>query len=111
MSGAAVVAIVVTLFFIIGITVGITAVIALSTLRKERAGVRHPVSARSRRDAPADPAFPDETVDDIDDQEATVSGVPGHWDGYTNDRSATEDLPSSNDRNWWKDDTESSSLG
>lgn len=111
MSGAAVVAIVVTLFFLIGITVGIITVVALSTLRKERAGVRHLVSARFRRDASAEPAVPDEIEDDIDDQEATVSGVPGHWDGYTNDSNTTEDPSSSNDHHWWKDDTESNSLG
>jgi hypothetical protein len=115
MSGGAVVAIVVTLFFIIGITVGIITVVALSTLRKERVGVRPPVSARFRRDAPADPAVPDDPEDDVDDQDAAVSGVPGHWDGSTNDSSTTgnttEDPSPANNRHWWQDDTESNSPG
>lgn len=105
MSGTAVVAIVVTLFFVIGITVGVITVVALSAFRKERAGSRQPASARFRGNAPTGPAgLGASEEDDIDDQDATVSGVPGHWDGAVKDRTP-------DNRPWWTDDSDSSSLG
>lgn len=103
MSGGTILLIVLTLFFIIGVTVGIITVVAISTLRKEkeRARVPLPSSARSNRNVSQDPAGPE---DGIDDQDPGVSGVPGHWDG------PTEDPGTSGNRHWWDDDSESSSL-
>ena len=102
MSGGTILLIVLTLFFIIGVTVGIITVVAISTLRKEKERVGLPrSSARPNRNVSPDPAG---TENGIDDQDPGVSGVPGHWDG------PTEDPGTSDNRPWWDDDSESSSL-
>jgi hypothetical protein len=116
MSGGVVVAIFVTLFFVIGITVGIITVIALSALRQDRRGPRRLgrprsgpgslVSSRSGLDALDGPEGDMDDDIDIDDQAPQVSGVPGHWDGSIEDGTIEKrGLP------WWRDDTESNSLG
>jgi hypothetical protein len=67
-SGGAVVAIVVALFFVIGVTVGVIAVIALSAVRRER---EHLVR--------------DETDNETAASILGASGIPGHWDGAPSD--------------------------
>jgi hypothetical protein len=69
MSGGAVVAIVVVLFFAIGVTVGVIAMIALSTVRRER-GLGEPG---------------DETAGIA----TGASGIPGHWEGGLADEPAS----------------------
>jgi len=65
MSPGAVVAIVFVVIFIIGVGVGVIAVIALSALRAERN-----TSSKAR-----DPA----------ELSRGATGVPGHWDGMNSD--------------------------
>jgi len=100
MSPGVVVAVIVGVFFVIGVTVGIIAVIALSTVRRDRAGL----AAQEHREAlirlsgPGQPAGPPEEPDDYD---TGASGVPGHWDGVVPDGSAA-------DRPHWPGDEDSS---
>ncbi len=116
MTGGVVVAIFVTLFFVIGITVGVITVIALSALRQDRRGPRRLarsrsgpgslIGSRSGLDALDEPEDDPDTDTDIDDQAPQVSGVPGRWDGSIEDGTIEKPgLP------WWRDDTESNSLG
>lgn len=92
MSPGDIVALVIVLFFVIGIIVGFIAVIALSAIRRDR------VLTRRRLDPSildeADEA--DETDDETDDYRTGASGVAGHWDG----------IKPSNDRPHWPGDTE-----
>ncbi len=105
MSGGAVVAIVVMLFFVIGITVGFITVVALSALRREQRGQRRLISPRYG------PDVLDEPGNDIDDQDPGVSGVPGHWDVSAKDNNTpTEGPATANNQPWWHDDSENSSL-
>jgi hypothetical protein len=76
MSPGTVVALIFLVIFIIGVAVGVVAVIALSALRADR---RYPLSGQ-RLTALRDMREPDE-LSDLDEDDITgPSGVPGHWD-------------------------------
>lgn len=81
MSPGDIVALIVGLFFAIGVIVGIIAVIALSAIRRDRA-----LSTRG-----SDPSV----LQEADEAGYTTgaSGVAGHWDGITTDGPRSEDWP------------------
>ncbi|HEX6525038.1 MAG TPA: hypothetical protein VF070_34295 [Streptosporangiaceae bacterium] len=69
MSPGTVVALIFLVIFIIGVAVGVIAVIALSALRADR-----------RRAMLMDMSGPEEPSDFDEDDITGPSGVPGHWD-------------------------------
>jgi len=81
MSPGDIVALIVALFFVIGVIVGIIAVIALSSIRRDRA----------RTGRSAEPSVLEEA--DEADYDTGASGVAGHWDGITSDGPAANDRP------------------
>ncbi|HZR53326.1 MAG TPA: hypothetical protein VFB06_27915 [Streptosporangiaceae bacterium] len=93
MSPGDIVALIVGLFFAVGVIVGIIAVIALSAIRRDRA-----LSARG-----SDPSVLREA--DEAGYHTGASGVAGHWDGITTDG------PASTDRSRWPGDTDGGSPG
>lgn len=76
MSPGDIVALVIVLFFVIGIIVGFIAVIALSAIRRDR-------ELSDRNSRRSDPAVLREADDETDDYRTGASGVAGHWDGTT----------------------------
>jgi hypothetical protein len=100
-SPAVIVAVIVGLFFVIGVTVGIIAVVALSAVRRERGelgGGQGPDPLGGPLVDPNDPNDPNELNDSIDPENPDdaagygtgASGVAGHWDGVISDGGTAE---------------------
>jgi hypothetical protein len=82
MSPGDIVALIIVLFFVIGVIVGCIAVVALSAIRRDRALA----SGKS------DPSVLQDG-DDPDDYRTGAAGVAGHWDGITSDGTTPNDRP------------------
>jgi hypothetical protein len=91
MNPDVIVALIVALFFAIGVTVGIIAVIALAAVRRERQIAAGTLDELGNRN---DPNILDEPDDDAG-YHSGASGIPGHWDNVT-----------SEDRPHWPGDTD-----
>lgn len=105
MSPGGIVALVVGLFFVIGIIVGVITVIALSVIRHDRAlgNQGYQRTWISRR---SEPSILDEADEVADDIQTGASGVAGHWDGINGINDTTTDGASSDDRPRWPGDTD-----
>ena len=88
MSPGDIVALIIVLFFVIGVLVGCITVVALSAIRRDRGLPSGKSDPSVRQDA-----------DDPDDYRTGAAGVAGHWDGITSDGTT------SNDRPHWPGDT------
>jgi hypothetical protein len=95
MSPGDIVALIVVLFFVIGVIVGGITVVALSAVRRDRMLVSNK----------PDPSVLQEADDGPDDYRTGAAGVAGHWDGITSDGTAASDRPH------WPGDTDGGSPG
>jgi hypothetical protein len=77
MSPGDIVALILVLFFVIGVIVGCIAVVALSAIRRDRARA----------------SWKSEEADEPDDYRTGAAGVAGHWDGIASDGGTSSDRP------------------